>query len=331
MRNLMFNVFNMKTLYKRLVAVLTVIACMTTSMAQQRVIVDLDIDSDVDDASALAMLHTMHNKGEIKLLGVIVTSDDSAAALCADVINTHYGNPRIPVGVLKNQDSMRNHSRYTSALAAEFPHRKKSLAKMHDATGLYRHLLSGSPDGSVVIVTIGHLSNLQNLLKSGGDRYSRLDGNTLVAKKVSKWLCMGGQFPSGKEANFYRPDPASTVYCLNEWKLPVVFAGWEVGERIVTGGEYLKSRIPSSNPVYRAYELYNNFKGRASWDQVAVLLLTPASDKFFDYVADGRCEVAADGSNKWVAGEPSNHSFVRLKPNADLKMIANLIDDMVVN
>ncbi|RYY30653.1 MAG: nucleoside hydrolase [Chitinophagaceae bacterium] len=293
-------------------------------------IVDLDIDSDVDDVSALAMLHTMHNKGQIDLLGVIITSDDSSAAFCADVINTYYGNPKMPIGILKNQAGVRNHSKYTSKVASEFPRRHKHLKRMQEARSLYRRLLANSPDGSVVIVTIGHLTNLQGLLQSPGDRYSRLGGLALVNKKVSKWICMGGQFPEGKEANFYRPDPASTVYCIDTWTLPVVFAGWEVGEKIITGGDYLKGIIESSSPVYRAYELYNNFKGRASWDQVAVLLLTKEADEYFDYIADGTCVVAGDGSNKWVKGSSSNHSYIRLKPETNVNVIARFIDDMVV-
>jgi hypothetical protein len=51
---------------------------------------------------------------------------------------------------------------------------------------------------------------------------------------------MGGLFPAGKEANFFRPDPLSTVYSLANWKRPVVFAGWEIGKDVITGGQYLR-------------------------------------------------------------------------------------------
>ncbi len=304
--------------------------CTAFSIAQPNVIVDLDIDSDVDDVSALAMLNTMHNKGQIKMLGVIVTSDDSAAASCVGVINTYFGNQDLPIGVLKNQSKLSHYSRYTKTLSEEFPHEVKSLKDLPEAKDLYRKLLAGAADESVIIITIGHLTNFQNLLQSRKDRSSKYSGKTLAQKKVRQWICMGGQFPEGKEANFYRPDPASTVYCLREWNKPVVFAGWEVGQQIVTGGEYLRNKIPATSPVYRAYERYNNFKGRASWDQVAVLLLTEGFSNNVDYVADGYCEVAADGSNKWVAVKKRNHSYIRLKPDVEVNTIARTIDDMVV-
>lgn len=300
------------------------------SLAQYRVILDADIDSDVDDVEALAMVHALADQKKIDFLGVIVTSDDPYAAECTSAINNYYGRPRLPIGVLKNQVNLKNHSRYTRQVATEFPHRLKAQDKAEDATTLYRKLLSKSPDASVVIITIGHLSNLQNLLKSGADKYSSLSGKELVNQKVAKWLCMGGQFPEGKEANFYRPDPGSTVYCLQNWEKPVIFAGWEVGEKIKTGGEYLKSKLTPVSPVYRAYELYNNFKGRASWDQVAVFLLTDKAGKYFETVNKGYCQVNADGSNKWVPGGASNQAFVQFKPGVNYEEIGRLMDDMVI-
>lgn len=299
-------------------------------LAQQRVILDADLDSDVDDVEALAMLHTLADQKKINFLGVIVTSDDPYAAVCTDAINAYFGRPRLPIGVLKNQQNLKNHSRYTRQVAAEFPHRLSSHEKAANATALYRKLLSKSPDNSVVLITIGHLSNLQNLLRSGPDNYSALSGQELVDRKVSKWLCMGGLFPEGKEANFYRPDPASTVFCLQAWQKPVVFAGWEVGNQIQTGGSYLKSKLKPSSPVYRAYELYNNFKGRASWDQVAVFLLKDDASQYFETETTGYCQVYEDGSNKWLRDKDSQHAYVRLKPGVDVYQIARLMDDMAL-
>ncbi|MDO1451664.1 hypothetical protein Q0590_35655 [Rhodocytophaga aerolata] len=134
------------------------------SIAQYKVILDTDIDSDVDEVETLAMLHRLADQKNIDFLGVIVTSDDPYAALCTDAINTYFKRPNLPVGVLKKQATLKNHSKYTRHIAQEFPHRLKSHEQAQDGTALYRKLLSQSPDSSVVIVTIGHLTNLQNLL-----------------------------------------------------------------------------------------------------------------------------------------------------------------------
>jgi len=289
----------------------------------------MDIDSDVDDVAALAMLNKLHHARQIKLLGVIVTSDDPFAPVCADVVNYYFGHPGLPIGVLRGQQNLKNHSKYTRQIASEFPHRLKSYQEARDATVLYRKLLRSSPDSSVTIVTVGHLTNLQNLLRSGSDRISKLTGKDLANKKVSKWICMGGQFPEGKEANFYRPDPGSTVYCLKEWDKPVIFAGWEVGEKIKTGKDYLKSKLSSTSPVFRAYQLYNDFKGRSSWDQVAVFYLLKEFNKYFQTVTDGYCQVSEDGSNKWLPERDGNHEYVEFKQDVDYDEIARMMDDMV--
>ncbi len=305
------------------------------SYAQTRVILDADIDSDVDDVQALAMLHAYEKKGLIDLLGVVVTSDDSASLTCTDAINTFYGKPNLPIGFLKKQEKLRHFSKYTRRVAEEFPHDLTRIEQTTESAQLYRKLLAESLDQSVVIVTIGHLTSLMNLLQSPGDRISPLSGQELVQKKVKKWLCMGGQYPEGKEANFYRPDPASTVYCLENWTQEVVFCGWEVGNKILTGGAYLKSKLPENNPVYRAYQLYNNFAGRPAWDQVAVLLLDEkASAKYFDFIRDGYVSVAADGSNVWKAGEKAagkQHAFVKIKEGVDPGTIAREMDDLTIS
>lgn len=298
---------------------------------QYRVILDADIDSDVDDVEALAMLHNLDSQKKINFIGVIVTSDDPFAPLCVSSINNYFGTGKLPIGFLKNQPILTNHSKYTKQLAEEYPHKLKTLDKTEEGTTLYRKLLSKSPDESVVIITIGHLTSLQNLLKSGPDKYSKLTGKELVEKKVAKWLCMGGNFPNGpKEANFYRPDPGATVYCVQEFPKPVIFAGWEVGIKIQTGGEYLKSKLTKQSPVYRAYELYNNFKGRASWDQVIVLMLLPEATIYFDIIKEGYCQVYEDGSNKWLTNKDRNHEYVIFKPNVNYEEVARLIDNLAI-
>jgi len=300
------------------------------SQAQYRVVLDADIDSDVDDAEALAMLHAYADKKKIKFLGVVVTSGDPDAPLCASAINKHYGRARLPIGFLKNQQELKRESRYTKQISAEFPHRLKSYENAPDAVALYRQLLSKSPDESVIIVTIGHLTSLQNLLKSGGDKYSPLTGKDLVAKKVAKWICMGGMYPEGKEANFYRPDPGSTIYCLQEWTKPVTFVGWEAGNQIITGGSYLKNKLNAKSPVYRAYELYNNFAGRPSWDQLAVFLLDKKSEEYITPVTKGYCQVYEDGSNKWLLDKDRNHEYITFKPGVNPEEVARYLDDLVV-
>ncbi|MGB2807170.1 MAG: nucleoside hydrolase [Sedimentisphaerales bacterium] len=227
------------------------------------IIFDTDLDSDVDDVGALAVLHALANNEEAKILGIIVTSDDMYSPLCADAINTYFRRPDIPIGVSKNT-KLRSFSRYTKSIAEEYPHDLRSYGDAENAISLYRRILTSQPDNSVHIVTVGHLTNLKNLLLSQADTHSPLGGIALVEKKVKLWSCMGGKYPKGKEPNFYRPDPGSTVVCVSHWPKQVVFSGAEIGSAIKTGGETFRKQTSLQGPVSRAYELYNRFRGRSS-------------------------------------------------------------------
>jgi inosine-uridine nucleoside N-ribohydrolase len=300
---------------------------------QTRVIFDTDIDSDVDDVLALALLHSYEKSGLIKTLGVIVTSNDSCSFSCTDAINTFYGRPDILVGYLKKQNNITSFSKYTCQVSREFPHKLKDISQTTESVELYRKLLAENPDGSVVIVTVGGLTSLQDLLMSKSDTISRLNGEQLVRRKVKKWICMGGQIPKGKEANFYRPDPLSTVYCIKHFRHEVVFVDVEIGLKILTGGTYLKDNLKKNNPVYMSFELYNNFAGRASWDQLAVMLLNEKSKEFFDIISDGYMTVSNDGSNEWIVGKSKNknHSYIAIRTGVDPKTIGKYIDDQAIS
>ena len=74
----------------------------TTAVEPVRIIFDTDISSDIDDALALALLHELVDRGEARLLAVTISKDDSCIAPFVDAVNTFYGRPDIPVGVVKN-------------------------------------------------------------------------------------------------------------------------------------------------------------------------------------------------------------------------------------
>ncbi len=291
-------------------------------------IFDSDFDSDVDDVGALALLHALADMGQARILAVILTTEDVDAAACADAINTYFGRPDLPVGVCRHQ-KVRSFSRYTKAIAGEFAHDLKSHEDAEDGVELYRRILAAEPDGSVTIVTVGHLTNLKNLLASGPDEHSRLSGLELVAKKVKLWSCMGGRYPSGKEPNFYRPDPESTAICVGSWPTAVVFSGGEIGDPIKTGGALLKERASKDNPVRRSYELYNQFQGRSSWDQTAVLYAVRGEAEYWSLYCQGYNHVFADGSNEWRSLPERPHAYLveKMKPVE----LAKVIDELMLH
>ncbi len=271
------------------------------------VILDTDMESDVDDVGALAMLHALADNGEVNMLGVMVCALNKWSVLCADRINTYFGRADTPLGTLRGPGVDRE-SKYAHVIPHEFPGTLQNNSDAPDAVRQYRKILASQPDSSVVIISIGYLTNIRDLLNSQPDEISTLSGRELVSEKVSIWICMGGQFPSGREANI-RWDTEASIEAIANWPTKIIFSGWEIG-LMDTGGNI--SELPDSNPVRRAYELFDRIPHK-NWDQVAVLYAIrghndgPLSD-FWELSEPGWIVIdSTDGSNTWKEDPKGTH------------------------
>lgn len=293
----------------RLLALLTLILLVTVAPAAEpvRLILDTDMDSDCDDVGALAMLHAMADGGEVELLGIAVSSHHAWSAPCTDAINTWYGRPGIPIGAPKGKAAQAN-SKFAKTITERFPHDLKTEEQAEDAVALYRRLLIAAPEHSVVIVTIGDLTNIADLLKSpaSGDHP---DGVTLVKQKVALWVCMGGNF-IGKPAhddlkltnNNFTGDKAGSLYAVQHWPTRLVFVGREIGS-VPSGlkaGARLKE-LPTDHPVRVGYEAYfgGEAKNRHVADQTAVLFAVRGLRDYWDIEAKGFMDLQPDNTFTW--------------------------------
>lgn len=297
-----------------------------------KLIFDTDIGPDCDDAGAAAVLHALADQGEVEILAMMVSTGGETAKWgppCLDAINTYYGRPDIPIGVIRKQGA-EDTSKYNEQVAKEFPNDLKHGDRAAEATDLYRQVLSAQPDASVVIVTVGYLSNLRHLLESKSDKHSELGGTELVKQKVKAYVCMGGTFPKGREWNIHR-DAAASQIVAEKWPTEIYFSGFEIGTEIMTGAK-LKDETPKENPVRRAYELYTGGQDRNSWDQTAVLFavrgLNGKLKDFWDLSGAGRLVVAEDGSNGWSDSTGKTHRYLVKKMSPD--KVAQEIESLMV-
>ena len=297
--------------------------------ATEKVIFDTDIGPDWDDVGATATLHALANLGEAEILAMMVSSGGHSATWgpsCLDAFNTYYGRSDIPIGVATDGPSFG--SSYNQQIAEEFE-QDLGTDNAWNSVELYRKVLSEQPDSSVVIITVGFMTNLAALLKSEPDDYSALNGLELVNKKVKRWVCMGGGFPStGGEFNFNR-DAAATKYAVENWPKPILFSGFEIGSPIHTGAKL--ALTSESNPIRRAYELAGGYVGstRSSWDQTAVLAAIRNPLLYWDLITTGYCEVGDNGSNIWHDSPDKDHSYlVKKLTNAEM---VEIIDNLMAN
>lgn len=83
-----------------------------------------------------------------------------------------------------------NHGRghYVRDLVAKFPSRVRTADEAERAVDVYRSVLSQAKDHSVVIVLIGHMTNLLGLLQSTADRWSSMSGPEMITLKVRQMV-----------------------------------------------------------------------------------------------------------------------------------------------
>jgi inosine-uridine nucleoside N-ribohydrolase len=301
-----------------------------------RLIFDTDFGGDVDDTGALGMLNAFEDNHEVKLLALMASNPGTEwAAGGMDAINTYYRHGNIPLGVRdrgSHGERMPNVSSYAEDLAKTFPNDTGDGARLPDATDLYRRILARQPNHSVTVTVVGSQSNLQNLLNSGPDRYSRLTGTQLVDRKVTQLVVMGSTCLEAQDWAEWNIalDPPAAAQVAQEWPTRIVYSGFEVGDTIYTGSR-LFTETPVTNPVRRAYRDYvGEGNDRNSWDITAAYYAVRGSRTgLFGLSEPGVNQFDPnDGMNTFVPNPDGHHyCMTTLVPD---EQIATALEDLMV-
>jgi len=282
-----------------------------------KIIFDTDMSGDCDDTGALAILNKLADLGEAEIVACVANGIDKDKAVAASIsaINTYYGRPQIPIGAYQGNRCKPNASPYTAALRDEFCHHALADDQMPAALDVYRAALASAPDHSVTVISVGFLINLRDLLESKADGNSPLAGGELVRRKVERVVMMGGAFPQSDpvkgEYNFaFEGVGPDSQLVIEAWPTSILFSGFEIGEPVITGKGLVAT--PSTNPVRRAYELFDNSlrSGRPSWDLITVLAAVRGPEPLWEVSGEGYCKVAPNGSNEWFASPDRGHAYL---------------------
>ena len=267
------------------------------------VIFDTDMGPDYDDVGAITLLHAFADSGRATILATIASTNYANVSGVLSVLNTYFGRPNLPIGVPTGKAvSDKDKQHWSDTLVARYPHTIRTNADVPDAVALYRQILSGQPDQSVTIISVGFLTNLANLLQSKPDQYAKLPGRELVQRKVKNLVSMAGKFPTGREFNVFMDTPASkTVYA--DWPTPMLLSGFEIGEKIHSGLPLVQNEQIQNSPVKDVFRISmpmdkNDAGGRMSWDQTAVLVGVLGYKPYYA-IKTGRLIMNDDGSNSW--------------------------------
>jgi inosine-uridine nucleoside N-ribohydrolase len=283
-----------------------------------RLILDTDIGNDIDDTLALAAIHALSNRGEVQLLAVTITKDNPYAAVFVDVMNTYYGRPEIPIGVVrdgKTKDSTAMletpvEQRHSNGQPV-FPRRLKSGKDAPEAVSVLRRVLAEQPDHSVTIVQIGFSTNLARLVKSS-------EGRELVEKKVKLLCLMAGNFSAKpeREYNIYT-DAKAAKELLEEWPTEMIFSGFEIGITVMFPYADIEKdfQYAANHPVVSAFKAFAKpGEDRANYDSTAVLEAIRGDRGYFELSERGRVTLGGHDITKFTPDPQGKCRYMILKP-----------------
>jgi inosine-uridine nucleoside N-ribohydrolase len=314
----------------RLILFLFVIVNGWMAAAPVKLIFDTDMGNDVDDVMALCMIHNLQKRGACELLAVTVTKDHPQAAAFVDAVNTFYGYPDVPVGVVRNGATPEPGK--FNLLADErnadgsfrYPHDLKSGLDAPEAVGLLRKLLAAQPDASVALVQVGFFTNFARLLDSKPDALSPLSGRDLIAKKVKVFAIMAGAFQTVNwntrhlEYNVIKDVPAAQALA-KRWPSPVVWSGFEIGVAAAFPHVSIEQDLNyvTHHPLKESYVLYNPPPhDRPTWDPTALLYAVYPDRGYFDLSPAGNVTVEDNGATWYRPSKDGKglHRFLVMSP-----------------
>jgi hypothetical protein len=301
-------------------------------------IFDTDICGDCDDVLALGMIHALESRGACRLMAVTISADHEQAAPFVDAVNTFYGRPDIPIGVV-GKGGVTEKSRYLALVEEKdgdrdrFPHKLRSGKSALGATAVLRKALASQPDRSVVIAQVGFSTNLARLLESPPDEFSPLTGRELAAQKVKLLSLMAGAFqtiernPRYLEYNVVK-DVSSARTLAEKWPTPLVYSGFEIGIALPYPSVSIErdfGYVPH-HPLAEAYVRYiPPPHNRPTWDLTSVLYAILGDRGYFDLSPPGKVTIEKDDFTRFTESSQGTHRYLVLKPEQKVRVLEALV------
>ncbi|MDP9170135.1 MAG: nucleoside hydrolase [Acidobacteriota bacterium] len=275
--------------------------------AQTPIIFDTDMGNDVDDALALAILHSLTSRGECRLIGVTLTNANASALPYIRMIDQFYGRADIPVGVALRHIKDGDHDGYMGVALRSAPaafRQPGGDGRSESAVALLRRLLAGSPE-KVTIVQVGFSTNLAALLDSPPDSASPLTGMELVKSKVALLSAMAGNFAERQPEYNVKLDVPAARSVFERWPTAIILSGFEIGRALPYPAASIERDFAYTewHPVAVSYRAYNHMPyDRPTWDLTAALVAVRGNDGYFGLSVKGRVFIEANGTTRFEPG-----------------------------
>ena len=290
-----------------------------------RIIFDTDIGNDVDDTLAMGVIHALQNRGECKLLAVTITKDNKYAPPMINLINTFYGRPNIPIGMVRGGVTPEDGAYLKQVVLTKndkggdaFPSSIEPGSMVPDAVTLLRKTLAAEKDGSVVVVQVGFSTNFARLMDTGPDAISPLSGMELIQKKVQLLSIMAGAFDpkyTHVEYNLACDLPAAKKL-IAEWPTPIVFSGFEIGDLIYYPAVSMREdyNYVKQHPLKEAYFYYRGGleSDQPTFDLTSVLYAVRPDRGYFDLTEPGTVVLDEKGYTSFKPDANGKHRYMKV-------------------
>ncbi len=318
-----------------LISALFLIAFYLNAQKPINVIFDTDMGNDIDDALALDMLYKYQEDNLINLLAITSNKTHPSSEEYIDIMNNFYGFPNIPIGRITEGANSDRKNCYTRDVVVDksFKRSYKDHSKLMKSVDLMRKTLAQQEDTSVVIISVGFLTNLSLLIDSKPDKYSDLSGMDLIRKKVKIVYQMAGEFEKGEKEKEYniRKDYPASVNFFAKWPTKVVLTPAEVGWKILYPGSSIENdfKFTKKNPLVMGYEAYIPMPyDRPTWDLTAALAAVEGVDKYFGISPAGHVIVTEDSYTYFVPCTNGLHYYMKVN-DIQAEMIKNRFINLI--
>jgi len=330
-----------------------------------KLIYDGDIGPDPCDFTTLSMLHEYHNRGMIELVGVVGETPDLHLASTFSIYDQFYGN-WTPIGSFNGRSDdvpFSPQAKTTYAIATTFSTYENQNETIYERYGneetrtaddvpgpveTYRQLLAGAEDDSITLYAAGQLFNFPALFASRADKHSSLGGEDLVRAKVSRFVFMGGYFPSSFENPLYfftdraewnwwalgeKGITRTTMDTLVKMGKPMTYVGYKAGLEVQVGREIVR-RLGRDHPTSEAYYQFRLTYGgegadlssdNPAFDDVALYYVVEGGEGRFFHRIHGHAVINDDGANTWEP-EETNESYLTLLPGVEDELVEVITD-----
>lgn len=320
-----------------MLAIVLCIQCSAQRKVPTPVIFDTDIGNDIDDVLALEMLFNYEKANQINLLGITISKSNPRVINYVDGYCRMHKRGNIALGYAYkgvNPEPGRYVEKTLDTLIGGkqiiFP--KRSIKNgLPEGFKLQRKLLAKQQDNSVVMIVVGPETNIANLLNSGPDEYSDLNGIDLVKKKVKLLSVMGGLY--GDEFDFsewnIEQDRKAATIVFEKWPTELIASGWELGNKLLYPHQSILNDFKDGykHPLCVSYKVYDKMPyDRQTWDLTSVLYALDQDKNYFDLSPKGTITIDSKGKSIFAASENGKHRYLKIKDGEVKRTLQGLVD-----